>query len=148
MKKAFCAKMKIPFKYINEFKFLYKVQDIEDNAIIKNFFDQYPIIFVHERGFNLCVRSVPIEGKRIHASIYLNDKEYYKSFCVGTLTQIKEFYEAMRFNAENYGFVLLGNGLFYGKIGEIELKENDERSFSEIGIRENFICKLKVKKRN
>ena len=76
------------------------------------------------------------------------DKEYYKSFCVGTLTQIKEFYEAMRFNAENYGFVLLGNGLFYGKIGEIELKENDERSFSEIGIRENFICKLKVKKRN
>ena len=38
MKKAFYAKMKIPFKYINEFKFLYKVQDIEDNAIIKNFF--------------------------------------------------------------------------------------------------------------
>ena len=30
--------MKIPFKYINEFKFLYKVQDIEDNAIIKNVF--------------------------------------------------------------------------------------------------------------
>ena len=54
----------------------------------------------------------------------------------------------MRFNAENYGFVLLGNGLFYGKIGEIEVKENDERSFSEIGIREDFICKLKVKKRN
>ena len=38
MKKAFYAKMKIPFKYINEFKFLYKVQDIEDNAIIKNVF--------------------------------------------------------------------------------------------------------------
>ena len=38
MKKAFYAKMKIPFKFINEFKFLYKVQDIEDNAIIKNVF--------------------------------------------------------------------------------------------------------------
>ena len=38
MKKAFCSRMKIPFKYINEFKFLYKVQDIEDNAIIKNVF--------------------------------------------------------------------------------------------------------------
>ena len=38
MKKAFCAKMKIPFKYINEFKFLYKVQDIEGNDIIKNVF--------------------------------------------------------------------------------------------------------------
>ena len=54
----------------------------------------------------------------------------------------------MRLNVNYIGLCLLGNGLFYGKIGEIELKENDERSFSEIGIRENFICKLKVKKRN
>ena len=38
MKKAFYAKMKIPFKYINEFKFLYQPQDIEDNEIIKNVF--------------------------------------------------------------------------------------------------------------
>ena len=31
--------------------------------------------------------------------------------------------------------------------GEIEVKENDERTFSEIGIRNNFICKWKVQKK-
>ena len=31
--------------------------------------------------------------------------------------------------------------------GEIEVKENDERTFSEIGIRDVFICKVKVNKK-
>jgi hypothetical protein len=151
MKKAFCAKMKIPFKFINKFSFIYNAYQIKDNAILENIFNisKEPHVVVSENCSLLaCISQCPIEGKRIHASIYLNDKqpEFYKSFCVGTLTQIKEFFFVMRMNNEYLGLCLLGNGLFYGKIGEIEVKENDERSFSEIGIREDFICKLKVKK--
>lgn len=86
----------------------------------------------------------PIEGKSIEASIYFNDSTNKSfSFLIGTLNQIKELYKAMKIYASVNPFDLVGNGKI--SPGEIEVKENDERTFSDIGIRDNFICKWKIK---
>ena len=86
----------------------------------------------------------PIEGKSIEASIYFNDSTNKSfSFLIGTLNQIKELYKAMKIYASVNPFDLVGNGIITP--GEIEVKENDERTFSDIGIRDNFICKWKIK---
>ena len=45
----------------------------------------------------------------------------------------------------SFGFDLIGNGIIYPE--KIEVKENDKRTFSEAGIRNDFICKWKVKEK-
>ena len=101
--------------------------------------------------FNVCVYDNNFDfynitdGKEIFADIYFNDIKVYR-LPFGTLNQIKDLHKIMKnlYNIGN-GSDLLGNALIYP--GEIEVKKNDERTFSEIGIRDNFICKMKLKQK-
>ena len=143
IKKSFCSRNKVPFKYIKDLQFLYNAAEMNDNEILKN------IIPLDIRTINVIVREkkdiLPhypyIKGKKIKVSIYSkNPKKILRTFDVGTLNQIKELYEFIElyFNAK-------GKGIIYP--GGIELTENDERAFSEIGIRDNFTCKwINIKK--
>ena len=82
-----------------------------------------------------------IEGKKIKAYIYFNDSEKL-DFFIGTLNQITKFYYAIKnafFDSDLSLITIIIDG------HKIEVTENDERTFSEIGIRNNFICKLKCK---
>ena len=139
MKKSFFSRMKIPFKYLKDFKFLFNVTFLEnDNEILKNIFIENISTVTVSVVNNIPYFELPkyVEGKRIHVSIYLGDdpKESVCGFEVGTLEQIKELYKR-----NEYYFLSKGKGIIYP--GGIEVKENDERTFSEIGIRDNCTCK-------
>lgn len=79
-----------------------------------------------------------IEGKEIYVQIVLNDIGICM-FKFGALNRIKELHKKIKNGYRN----IVSNAIIYP--GGIEVKENDERTFAEIGIREAFICKLKMK---
>ena len=118
---------------------------MKDNEILKNIFqsnkNDLHIIVINTSGLS-CGDLLFVEGKRIIVTIYYNDKAVYLRPC-GTLNQIKEFHKQITKLLEFDNYDLIGNGIIYP--GEIKVKQNDERTFSEIGIRNNFSCKLKVK---
>ena len=81
------------------------------------------------------------KGKPLLASISNEQDIFITQFHAGTLQQLGDFYVKL------INYVLNGNEKIYTiYIGEeeIELKKYDTRTFSSIGIRNNFICKLKV----
>ena len=133
--------MEIPFKYIDNFNCMFNGRKIEDNKILKNIFPNHifgfkvPII----NNSRLFDDTQVTEGKRIFAQIYLNDIGVFQ-LRFGTLNQIKELYKEI-YKGNRFDSL---EAIIYP--GEIEVKENDERTFSEIGIRDDFICKLKTKK--
>ena len=132
IKKSYCSKKEIPFKYLKDFIFLCSATELSDDEIISN----YSTIVVHERNA-IVGKSFYTDGKRICASIYYNDsKKSIPGVYFGTLNQIKDFYERIKYY---YFYNEKGKGIIYP--GGIEVKENDERAFSEIGIRDDFICR-------
>ena len=137
MKKSVLCKMEIPFKFLEHFLFLFNSGKIADNEILKNLYLRGGSkVIISEIHFNDIIQVT--EGKRIVADIYINDIWTF-SLTFGTLNQIKELHKGI--------YIRFGSleAIIYP--GEIEVKENDERTFSEIGIRDNFICKLKTKKK-
>ena len=118
---------------------------MKDNEILKNIFqsnkNDLHIIVINTSGLS-CGDLLFVEGKRIIVTIYYNDKAVYLHSC-GTLNQIKEFHKGIKELLKLDNYDLIGNGIIYP--GEIKVKQNDERTFSERGIRNNFSCKLKVK---
>ena len=80
-----------------------------------------------------------IIGKAINFNIKF--KKFNDKFYIGTLAQIKEFYNSLKRFLE---MAIINKKL--DKVilnpGNIEINKDDERTFSAIGIREDFECIL------
>ena len=142
MKKSYLYKKEVPFKYINDYYLIYNSKFLENNEILKDFTNSEPyctIIIID--GNNLkCGNIFNVEGKRIMASVYLDSKLRSKHY-IGTLNQIKDVYKGLNdyYMGSKGKIIILPN--------EIEVKGNDERTFSEIGIRDDFIIKYYSQKK-
>ena len=86
----------------------------------------------------------PGPGKDLKVTLVnYNNNNIITNGKVGTLGQIKNLYDFVKYEIELLlTKKLLENPRIYP--GGIEVKENDERTFSSIGIRDNFICKVKL----
>ena len=84
------------------------------------------------------------QGKLLAVTIKNENNILTNEFVAGTLQQIKCFYKEIKSKLYSNHYKLMDNPVIIP--GEIELKQDDERTFSSIGIRENFICKVKVQR--
>ena len=144
MMKVFLSIMKIPFKYLSSVGcFRYNGEDLinKKNEFLKNLFKKRAIITYIE--LNDKIGGDPFINLRIGKILKVNvnsDNKCLKS-AIGSLVQIKKFYKGLElfneWNQTNKGIdkVLLNPG-------NIEIDKNDERTFSAIGIRNDFECKL------
>jgi hypothetical protein len=138
--KSFLSEMRIPFKlYLKEFyiKYSYRVLHLEEkNALYENI--QIVMLIFLEIEKRKC------QGKLLAVTIKNENNILTNEFAAGTLQQIKCFYKKIKSTLYSNHYKLMDNPVIIP--GEIELKQDDERTFSSIGIRENFICKVKVQK--
>ena len=145
MIKAFLSEMKIPFKYKRNYKFNYNAQDLNensfDNCLVKDIIKNNSTICVIEKN-NVISGITPGPGKLIRVKIIINDKIIMRTN-IGTLEQLKNFYKKLK----DYYYSIYNKSIENAKIypEEIELRQDDERTFSSIGIREEFICKINFK---
>ena len=131
MIKSFLCKFEVPFEHINKFKLFHNGLHLKENEILKNIINSNHItrtFIVVEFSGNRSEFLLDKKGKKIKAHLFFNDTYVY----VGTLNQIKELYTELN----NY-YTCLNRKVIINS-GEIEVKENDERTFSEIGIRDSF----------
>ena len=145
MIKAFSTEIGVPFKYLNLFVFSYngKTLNINSKELIKDCFrNMEKIIFSKMHSLIGGDPFIDLKiGKVIEFNIkFKNSKGNFK-YSVGTLAQIKEFYNGLK------RFLLLA--IINKKLdkvilnpGNIEINKDDERTFSAIGIREDFECIL------
>ena len=140
MKKSYLYRKEVPFKYINDYNLIYNGKKLNDNEILKNFTNSEPFNKIIIIDMNNVTCGNIAEGKRIMASVYLDSKLRSKQY-IGTLNQIKELYKGLndRYSGLKGKIIILPN--------EIEVKENDERTFSELGIRDDFIIKCDSQKK-
>jgi hypothetical protein len=82
-----------------------------------------------------------LPGKIFNVSIQ-NNRDLRLNFKVGTLEQIKSFRRRINQEIENLRYSIINNPIL--NPGEIELSEDDERTFSSIGIRDNCICRVEL----
>ena len=137
MKKSYLSKMEIPFKYLEEeFIFIFNGETlINNNETIKNVgFGSFPLIKVVYTKL-MPEKPLNVKGKRIRVSFYFKDSKKSIDDDIGTLNQIKELHKIIF-----YSLCSKGKAIIYP--GGIEVKRNDERTFSDIGIRDNFICRI------
>ena len=158
MIKAFLYNMKIPYEKRNYFAFYnyegkilgnynYEGKFVGDNDTqiqfpLKNNKFFFYKNFIYPEGFYGKILKVSFEDN-IGLSIFLNNRDIY----AGSLQKIKDFFIKIKdyISKCNVIFIykILENPIIYP--GEIELKIDDEKTFSSVGIIEDFICKLKVK---
>ena len=125
--------MKIPEKYKNNFKFSYNANVINHNTSLlkkKNIPDNSKINVLEKDTNEL------LKGKSIIAKIQHN-KNTLITFNIGTLNQIKDFYSYLMNHITNYNRI---------KTIEIEGKDYENElnnTFSSVGIRKDFVCKIK-----
>ncbi len=128
--------MRFPFKlYLKEFYIRYNgiTLNLEDKNILYTDSD-IKIIFLE-------IEKRKSKGKMLVA-IIKNENDILINKFTGTLQNIKNFYKELKAELYGYRYKLMGNPIIIP--GEIELKEDDERTFSSFGIRENFTCKVKL----
>ena len=140
---------KIFFKEMNleknkySLKFLYdgETMNTKDDRILKNIFGVNSTITIFNTGEvvpqNYIDNNGP--GKVFEVSIE-NNKGIILDFKVGTLEQISNFRKRLNGKAEELKYKINNNPILYP--GNIEVKEDCERTFSSIGIRDDCICKL------
>jgi hypothetical protein len=138
--KPFLSIMRIPFKLYHKdyyIKYSNRLLHLEDkNPLYQNFSNER-LIFM-EIGKRKC------HGKLLAVTIKNENDTLTNEFVAGTLQQIKCFYEEIKSKLYCNQYKLMDNPIIIP--GEIELKMDDERTISSIGIRENFICKVKIQK--
>lgn len=113
----------------------------KDDRLLKNIFGGDSIITIFNTGElvpqNYIDNNGP--GKVFEVSIE-NNKGIILDFKVGTLEQISNFRKRLNGKAEELKYKINNNPILYP--GNIEVKEDCERTFSSIGIRDDCICKL------
>ena len=140
--KSFLSEMRIPFKlYLKDYyiKSGSRVLHLEDKNVLYENIDGIKLNFL-ENIKREC------HGKLLAVTIKNENNTLTNEFVAGTLQQIKCFYKEIKSKLYNNNYKLMGNPIIIP--GEIELKQDDERTFSSIGIRENFICKVKIQRIN
>ena len=145
MFKTFFKEMNLEKNKINSLVFLYDGNRIspEDDRILKNelqdnsyitFYNTKDIVLqkgIHNHG----------AGKVFEVSIE-NNKGITLNFMVGTLEQISDFRKRLNEQVKELKFRIINNPILYP--GNIEVKEDCERTFSSIGIRDDCICKVNL----
>ena len=144
MMKAFLSIMKIPFKYLySDGSFLYKGEYLikKKNEFLKNLFPNgVTITYCVSNQVNGGDPFVDLKIGKI-LNLNLNSDNNNRRFTIGTLAQIKEFYKGLEmFNEYNQIVKRIDKVILYP--GNIEIDKNDERTFSTIGIRNDFECKV------
>ena len=133
----------------NSLKFLFNGEiintDDDDDRILKNIFGGYSNITIFNTGEMVPQNYIDCNGpgKVFEVSI-INNKGIELNFKVGTLEQIKNFRKRLNEMAKKLKYKIINNPLLYP--GNIEVKEDCERTFSSIGIRDDCICKLDLSK--
>ena len=145
MMKVFLSIMEIPIKYLySDGYFAYNGRNLshQKNEILKNLFTNMTKIKYYD--FKRSIGGDPFINLRIGKilNISLNfDNNNLEPSTIGTLAQIKEFYKRLEIINEwnqidkKIDKVILNPG-------NIEIDKNDERTFSAIGIRKDFECKV------
>lgn len=138
--KSFLSIMRIPFKlYLKDYYIRYngKTLHLEDkNILYENIYNVKIYFFESEKR--------KFQGKILEVIIINENDICLIRVSAGTLQQIKCLYKEIKDTLYSNHFNLIENPIIIP--AEIELKQDDERTFSSIGIRENFICKVKVQK--
>ena len=135
MLKIYLFEMNIPEEYKNNFAFIYNTKTINNSSdLLKNIFKNNSQIEVIEKN---TLGTQVKKGKILEVEIKHNNNLLFKCN-IGTLNQIKDFYLLMEDNINNF------KNIEKMEVEGKDLKKEDEKStFSSIGIRKNFICKIK-----
>lgn len=129
----------------NSLKFLFNGETIntddDDDRILKKIFGDNSTITIYNTGEIVSQNYIDCNGpgKVFEVSIE-NNKGIILTFKVGTLEQIKNFRKRLNEMARESKYKIINNPILYP--GNIEVKEDCERTFSSIGIRDDCICKL------
>jgi len=136
MIKMFFFESKIPEKAKNNYKILFNGSPLNFNDMftlgMKGIYDLSNILVIKLKD-----NFVSLKGKEIKAQIY-NKENLIITLNLGTLNTIEHFYYYVKNNLPNWGDLKL----YKLQIGDHELKKDDKRTFSSIGIRNNFICNI------
>ena len=144
MMKVFITIMEIPFKYFDG-KFIYGPNGLngKKNELLKNVFEGDAVIFYVEKiGGGNSFENLNT-GKLLN--FYIRPLCSDMKFTVGTLDQIKEFYKVLKFFLKRISFEPKIDKVIINP-GNIEINKDDERTFSDIGIRKDFECELILSK--
>lgn len=135
--------MEVPFKYF-EGKFIYNGMDLTDkkNESLKDLFKDSPNINITYFSLDNLIGGDHFynlkTGKILNFNIKSNNSNH--KFTVGSLVQVKEFYKALE-ECSKYSLGIKMDKVILNP-GNIEINKDDERTFSAIGIRKDFECKL------
>ena len=134
MIKMFFFEMRIPEKEKKNFRLIYDAShlDFNDNStLLEKEFHNLISITVYE-----IVPNIIYKGKKIEAKIY-NKEKIISNIIIGTLDTIEQLYLSLEYYIPSE----------YSKIKKLEiggkeLKKDDKRTFSSIGINNDFICNI------
>ena len=136
MIKIFLYEMKIPEENKYDFTFYFNASKLVSNDNLS----------LYEKGINSNSRILVmkndeltnnrIEGKKLKVNVEFKN-EIILQISIGTLNNIKDLFNSIEID-------LSGRNIFIKeiKINKNKYKRKDERTFSSIGIRENFTCKI------
>ena len=147
MFKIFYKEMNIEKNKINSLKFLYngRSMKIEDDRILEEIFEySYNFTITFFIAKDLAPQDIVYTygpGKIFVISI-MNNKGIKMDFYVGTLEQISNFRERLNKKIDELKFRIINNPILYP--GNIDVKEDCERTLSSIGIRDDCICKINL----
>ena len=137
MIKIFLYEMKIPEDNKNDFNFLYNGIFLKTNERLtlyeKGITSISPVIVIKKRNL---INSSKIEGKQLNVNVEYK-KETVLNISIGTLNKIKDLFTLMEID-------LSSRNIFIKKIkiNKKKYERNDERTFSSVGIVENFTYKI------
>ena len=126
----------------NFFYFVYNgsIINTEDNTLLSNFVSFQNNQNIEIRYYFNLLEDFP--GKIFNVDIQNNNRNSILNLKVGTLEQIKSFRRRINQEIENLRYSIINNPIL--NPGEIELNEDDERTFSSIGIRDDCICRVEL----
>lgn len=133
--KIYLLEMNIPERYKDNYIFLYNSSTINNSSsLIKELINQNnsKIIVIERENIGICIK----KGKVLKAKIKHKSK-IIETYDIGTLNQIKDLYAILRQNIKNFNEVnkIIINGKEYQR-------EDENRTFSSIGIKNDFSCKI------
>jgi hypothetical protein len=139
MIKIYLFEMNIPEENKNDYFFIFSAETINDsNSTLfeKQMCKGTPLVKVIEKNIVKC-QCHANKGKILKATIK-NNRNVICAFEIGTLNQIKDFYSHLKKSLNDFDKI---------KIIEIEGKIYEDyeanNTFSSIGIRKDFVCKIK-----
>ena len=154
MIKSFCYKnfVDFPLKDLSNSIFLFcngkklEYNDKNKNKILSEIkIDNESIIcfktFINSNDYSKYINP----GKHLHVSIKDENFNFKFNFHAGTLQKIKNFYRYLNYHLKVSEYTTIKENLII-QPGNIELKNDDERTFSSIEVRNDFTCIMKTMK--